>query len=69
MAVKEHLTQESLKGDFKSTFELAHLAISLAQHYVHSGHEVHLADLFDQIRRRPSPKLLDEVVLLEKEGH
>ncbi len=68
MAVKEYLTQESLKGEFKSTFELAHLAIALAQYYVHSGHEVSLTDLFDQIRRRPSPKLLAEVELLDKEG-
>ncbi|MBX9924664.1 MAG: hypothetical protein K2Y01_11205 [Rhabdochlamydiaceae bacterium] len=67
MAIKEHLTQESLKGEFKSTFELAHLAISLAQYYVHSGHEVNLTNLFEQIRRRPSPKLLEEVQLLDKE--
>jgi len=69
MAVKEHLTQESLKGEFKSTFEIAHLAISLAQYYIKSGHELTLSDLFEQIRRRPSPKLLEEVELLDKEGN
>jgi hypothetical protein len=67
MAVKEYLTQESLRGEFKSTFELAHLAIALAQYYVRSGHEVTLSNVFEQIRRRPSPRLLEEVQLLDKE--
>ena len=67
MVVKELLTNESLRGVFKNNFELAHFAIRLARYYVHSGHEITLADLFDQVRKNPSQKYLEELELLEKE--
>lgn len=64
---KELLTNESLRGVFKNNFELAHFAIRLARYYVHAGHEIALADLFDQIRKNPSSKFLEELEALDKE--
>ncbi len=64
---KELLTNENLRSAFKNNFELAHFAIRLARYYVHAGHEISLADLFDQIRKNPSSKFLEDLESLEKE--
>jgi hypothetical protein len=65
MAVREPLTHESLRGIFKNNFELAHFAIRLSRYYVHAGHEISLAGVFDQIRKNPSQKYLEELELLD----
>ncbi len=67
MAEKEALTHETLRGIFKNNFELSHFAIRLARYYVHAGHEISLSSLFDQIRKNPSQKYLEELELMDKE--
>ncbi len=67
MATKEALTHESLRGIFKNNFELAHYAIRLARYYVHAGHEISLAHLFEQIRKNPNQKYLEDLELMGKE--
>ncbi len=67
MTMKEMLTHENLRGPFKSQFELAHFAIRLARYYVHSGHEATLGDLFEQIRKNPSPSLIEDLEQADKE--
>jgi hypothetical protein len=64
LATKELLTNESMRGVFKNNFELAHFAIRLARYYVHAGHEISLADLFDQVRKNPTLKYLEDLEAL-----
>lgn len=66
-ATKELLTNESLRGVFKNNFELAHFAIRLARYYVHAGHEITLADLFDQVRKNPTQKYIEDLEALEQQ--
>jgi len=65
--MKELLTNESLRGIFKNNFELSHYAISLARYYIRAGHEISLAELFEQIRKNPSQDFLKELEQIEKE--
>ena len=51
--MKEHLTNEKLKKLFKNNFDLASYAIRLAEYYIRSGHEVHVDDLLEEIRKNP----------------
>ncbi len=64
-STKELLTNESMRGVFKNNFELAHFAIRLARYYVHAGHEISLADLFDQVRKNPTLKYIEDLEALE----
>lgn len=66
--VKELLTNESLRGIFKNNFELSHFAIRLAHYYIRAGHEVTLAELFDQVRKHPSMKFLEDLEAMAKEN-
>jgi hypothetical protein len=61
MIIKEFLTNENLRGLFKNNFELSHFAIRLARYYIRAGHEVTLSELFDQIRKNPSTKYLEQL--------
>lgn len=50
---KSPLTNEYLRGLFKSNFELANQVIELARFYIRSGREVSLTKLLDEIKRNP----------------
>lgn len=66
---RDQLTNEKLKGLFKSNFDLANQAIALARHYVKSGQEVKPADqVLDEIRRNPSPEYIKQLEELETEN-
>ncbi len=65
--MKELLTNEKLKGLFKSNFELARHAIRLAKYYVKSGRELNLEDLLDEVRRHPREDYFTQ--LQEMETH
>ncbi len=62
---KEYLTNERLKGLFKSNFDLANYAIALARYDVKSGKEFTIEKTLDDIARNPrvlqDRKLLDEM--------
>lgn len=68
MSLKESLTNEQLRKNLNN-FELAHYAIRLARYYVHSGHEISLGQLFDQIRKHPSPQFIEDLEAAEKEDN
>jgi hypothetical protein len=53
MALRETLTNEKLKGLFKSNFDLANYAIRLARHYVKAGHEVSVDSLLKEVQINP----------------
>jgi hypothetical protein len=53
MATRDHLTNEQLKGLFKSNFDLANHAIRMARHYIKAGHEVTVDSLLQEIRKNP----------------
>lgn len=55
------LTNEYLRGLFKSNFELANQAIELARFYIRSGREVNLTKLLDEIKRNPQKEYIDEL--------
>lgn len=61
MSIKEQLTHETLRGLFKSNFQLAEYAIALAKFYIKSGREFHVDDLLDVVRKHPNPKFLEEL--------
>lgn len=58
---KPPLTNEYLRGLFKSNFELANQVIELARFHIHSGREVNLTDLLDEIKRNPQKEYIDEL--------
>lgn len=63
--MKDLLTNEKLKGLFKSNFELARHAMRLAKYYVKSGREFHVDDLLEEIRRNPQDSYLEEIKELD----
>jgi hypothetical protein len=68
MAPRNQLTNEKLKGLFKSDFDLANYAISLARHAIKAGREVNIDDLLLEIRRSPTPRTLAELERLDLEA-
>jgi hypothetical protein len=66
-ATREQLTNQSLRGLFKSNFELANHAILLALFYIKSGHEVTMAKLLNEIKRNPSEQYLKDLQKMEEE--
>jgi len=68
MAIRNQLTNEKLKGLFKSDFDLVNYAISLARHAIKSGREVHIDDLLNEIRRSPIPPSLAEIEEFDEEA-
>ncbi len=64
---RETLTNESLKGLFRSNFDLANQAIRLAKFYIRSGHEVSLTKLLNEIKRNPSEQYLKDLQRMEEE--
>lgn len=64
---RETLTNESLKGLFRSNFDLANQAIKLAKFYIRSGHEVSLTKLLNEIKRNPSEQYLKDLQRMEEE--
>ena len=57
MQQRENLTNEGLKGLYKSSFDLTNYAIRLARYYVKSGHEISVDSLLGQVRRNPHEDL------------
>lgn len=64
---REQLTNQSLRGLFKSNFELANQAIRLARFYIKSGHEVSMGKLLNEIKRNPSEQYLKDLQKIEEE--
>lgn len=60
-AFKSPLTNEYLRGLFKSNFELANHIIELARFYIRSGREVNLTKLLDEIKSNPQKDYIDEL--------
>ncbi len=55
----EPLTNESLRGICKSSFDLAHFAIDLGRYMIHSGRETHIRDVIKEIRKHPDPNYVE----------
>lgn len=67
MNTRDLLTNQTLRGLFKSNFELANQAIRLARFYIKSGHEVSMGKLLNEIRRNPSEQYLKDLMMMEEE--
>ncbi len=65
---RDQLTNEGLRGLFKSNFELANQSIRLARFYIKSGHEVSMSKLLNEIKRNPSEDYLKDLMQMEEEG-
>ena len=59
------LTNEHLKGLFKSNFDLANFAIRLARYYIKSGHEVTIESLLQEVRRNPHDSYVKDLEELD----
>ncbi len=59
--MKDLLTNEKLKGLFKSNFELARHAIRLGRYYIRSGRELNIDDLLEEIRKHPGEDYLTDL--------
>lgn len=62
----ERLTNENLRGLFKSNFELARFAIRLGKYYLKSGKEMHLTDILDEIEDHPDESYVDELISIDE---
>lgn len=67
-ATRDQLTNEGLRGLFKSNFELANQSIRLARFYIKSGHEITMTKLLNEIKRNPSEEYLKDLMQMEEEG-
>ncbi|HSW86382.1 MAG TPA: hypothetical protein VLG49_02660 [Rhabdochlamydiaceae bacterium] len=65
MPAREHLTNEKLKGLFKSNFDLANHAIRLARHYIKAGHEVTLDSLLNEVQKHPHDEHFKDLEKME----
>lgn len=59
--MKDLLTNEKLKGLFKSNFELARQAIRLGKYYVKAGKEVTLNGILEEVRRNPKEDYVNQL--------
>lgn len=66
MALRDQLTNEGLKGLFKSNFDLAVYAIKLGKYYLKSGHEASADSILEQIRKNPRQYEIGELEELEE---
>lgn len=64
---KQPLTNEYLRGLFKSNFELTNQIIELARFYIRSGREVNLTKLLDEIKRNPQKDYIEVLRQLDSE--
>ncbi len=64
---RDQITNQSLRGLFKSNFELANHSIRLARFYIKSGHEVTMKKLLSEIKRNPSEQYLKDLQKMEDE--
>jgi hypothetical protein len=67
LASRDLLTNQGLRGLFKSNFELTNQAIRLARFYIKSGHEVTMTKLLAEIKRNPSEQYLKDLQKMEEE--
>jgi hypothetical protein len=67
-STRDQLTNEGLRGLFKSNFELANQSIRLARFYIKSGHEISMTKLLNEIKRNPSEQYLKDLMQMEDEG-
>jgi hypothetical protein len=67
MNVREQLTNQGLRGLFKSNFELANQAIRLARFYIKSGHQITMTKLLEEIKRNPSEQYLKDLMQMEED--
>ncbi len=65
--VRQLLTNQSLRGLFKSNFVLANQAIRLARFYIRSGHEITMDRILEEIRKNPHEDYLRDLEALENE--
>jgi len=61
----EDLTNEPLRGIYKSNFELAKHGIELWRYFMHSGREVTLPELMKILRKHPEEKYLEELKAID----
>ncbi len=64
---RDSLTNESLKGLFKSNFILVNQAIALTRFYIKSGHEVKMSKLLNELKNNPSEQYLKDLQEIEEE--
>jgi hypothetical protein len=67
MKQKESLTNEEFKGVCKSNFELTLYAINLGKYFIHSGTEVDIRRILDEVKRHPNPNYLEDLKRFDEE--
>jgi len=60
------LTNENLKGLFKSNFEMTRYAIRMGRYYLRAGKEMGLQDILDEIEDHPEESYLDELQEIDR---
>lgn len=64
MLLREQLTNEIIKKNFASDFELANYAIKLAKYSILEGAEFNLGQFLDEIRKNPHKYSNEEIQAL-----
>jgi hypothetical protein len=64
---RHQLTNEQLRLLFKNNFKLANQAIELGRYYIHSGHEVSIDKLLEEVRRNPQEDYLKDLKALDRD--
>lgn len=65
--MREMLTNEQLRGLFRSNFELAKYAINLGRYFIKAGHEANLDYVLEQVRKHPSEDYLETLKQIDAE--
>lgn len=66
--MEDLLTNESLRGMFKDSFELTHFAIQVGRRSVASG-DISLKSILGWVRKHPTQEALAELDQEESEGN
>jgi hypothetical protein len=61
------LTNQNLKGLFKSNFEMTRYAIRMGRYYLRAGKEMSLQDILDEIEDHPEESYLDELQEIDRQ--
>lgn len=62
----DQLTNENLRGLFKSNFELAKYAIRLGKYYVKAGREVTLDGILEEVLDHPQEDYVDTLMHIDE---
>ncbi|MBM3198307.1 MAG: hypothetical protein FJZ58_03520 [Chlamydiae bacterium] len=66
--MKQYLTNESLRKQFRNNFTLTNYAIALGRYHIRRGDQLSLQELVKEVRDNPTEQHLENLEKVDREG-